>query len=188
MSTRSVSGAAVPLARGGLVGLAAWLLGYLVTHLLHAGAVRETLATGLLEFLTDDPVTWKLIGWLFFNAHFVDASIPGLIGRSTASLLSGAEAPGLLVLYVLPPVVLLAAGAIAGRGATDPAEGARAGAAVALGYLLASLVGAVAVRISVADAVAGPSLVTAVLLAGLVYPLVFGALGGAVPAVVAGRE
>jgi len=183
MSTRSESDAAVTLARGGLVGLAAWLLGYLVTFLLHAGSVREAFATNVLEFLAGDPVTWKLVGWLYFNAHFVATSIPGLFGDSTTNFLSGAEEITLLVLYVLPPLVLLAAGAAVARGSSDPTEGAKAGGAVAPGYLVASVVGAFVVRISVADAVAGPSLVTAILLAGVVYPLVFGALGGGATAV-----
>ncbi|MEF8853651.1 MAG: hypothetical protein V5A44_13375 [Haloarculaceae archaeon] len=188
MSTRSVPDAAPMLARGGLVGVAAWLLGYLVTYLLHGGNVRDALATDILEFLAGDPVTWKLVGWLYFNAHFVDASVPGLLGSSTVNLLSGAEDAALLVLYVVPPVALLGAGVFLAGGTDEPATAAREGAAVALGYLLVSLVAAFAVRITVADAVAGPVLVTAVLLAGLVYPFVFGALGGAAVAAVAGSE
>ena len=187
MSTRSAPDMAPILARGGLVGVAAWLLGYLVTYLLHSGSVRDALGTNILEFLAGDPITWKLVGWLYFNAHFVDASVPGLFGSSTVNLLSDAEEAALLVLYVLPPLALLAAGAFVARGTTDTAGAAKEGAAVALGYLLVSLVAAFAVRITVADAVAGPVLVTAVLLGGLVYPLVFGAVGGAATAVVTGE-
>ena len=185
MSTRSVPGPARSLGRGAVAGPGAWLLGYLVTYLLHAGGVRDALATDVLEFLAGDPVTWKLVGWLYFNAHFVDASVPGPLGRSTVNLLSGAEQPALLALYALPPVTLLATGAVTAYGASETGEGTKSGAAVAVGYLLASLVAAFLVRISVVDAVAGPSLVTAVLLAGLVYPLVFGAAGGAVTGLVA---
>lgn len=188
MSTRSESDAAVTLARGGLVGLAAWLLGYLVTFLLHAGSIRDAFATDVVEFLAGDPVTWKLVGWLYFNAHFVATSIPGLFGDSTTNFLSGAEDVTLLVLYVVPPLVLLVAGAAVARGVSDPTEGAKTGAALALGYFVASAVGAFLVRISVADAVAGPSLVTAILLAGVLYPLVFGAIGGVVPAALSGRR
>jgi len=187
MSTRSVPDVAPVLARGGLVGVAAWLLGYLVTYLLHSGNVRDALGTAILEFLAGDPVTWKLIGWLYFNAHFVDASVPGLFGSSTTNLLSGAEEATLLVLYVLPPLVLVAVGAFVARGTTETAEAAKEGAAVTAGYLPASLVAAFAVRISVGDAVAGPVFVTAVLLAGLVYPLVFGVVGGVATAVVSGE-
>jgi hypothetical protein len=188
MSTRSESDTAVLLTRGGLVGLAAWLLGYLVTFLLHAGNVREAFATTVIEFFAGDPVTWKLVGWLFFNAHFVATSIPGLFGDSSTNFLSGAEEFTLLVLYVVPPLVLLVAGAAVARGVSDPAEGAKTGAALALGYVVASALGAFLVRISVADAVAGPALVTAILLAGLVYPLVFGGLGGAAAATLGGRR
>ena len=188
MSTRSESDAAVTLARGGLVGLAVWLLGYLVTYLLHAGNIREAFATNVVEFLAGDPVTWKLVGWLYFNAHFVATSIPGLFGDSSTNFLSGAEDITLTALYVVPPLLLLVAGAAVARGANDPAEGAKTGGALALGYLVASAVGAFLVQISVADAVAGPSLVTAILLAGAVYPLVFGALGGVIPAVLSSRR
>ena len=41
MSTRSVSDPARSLGRGAVAGLGAWLLGYLVTYLLHAGGVRR---------------------------------------------------------------------------------------------------------------------------------------------------
>ena len=188
MSTRSESDAAVTLARGGLVGLAVWLLGYLVTFLLHAENVREAFATNVIEFFAGDPVTWKLVGWLFFNAHFVATSIPGLFGDSNSNFLSGAEDITLLVLYVVPPLLLLIAGAAVARGVNDPTEGAKTGGALAVGYVVASAVSAFLVRISVADAVAGPTLVTAILLAGAVYPLVFGGLGGAAAATLGGRR
>ena len=64
--------------------------------------------------------------------------------------------------------------------AADPTSAARNGAAVMLGYLPLSVIGAVLFAVSVGDATAGPDLVTAVLLAGMVYPLVFGAVGGLV--------
>jgi len=62
MSTGSVPDIAPVLARGGLVGVAAWLLGYLVRYLLQSGSARDALGTNILESLAGDPVIWKLIG------------------------------------------------------------------------------------------------------------------------------
>jgi len=84
-------------------------------------------------------------------------------------------------LFLVPPVLLVLAGAlvaVAGR-AEGPLRGAVGGATVTVAYLPLSVVGAFLFAISVGDATAGPTLATAVLLAGIVYPLVFGAIGGA---------
>ncbi|MFB6150491.1 MAG: hypothetical protein ABEJ40_01670 [Haloarculaceae archaeon] len=130
MSNSTASAGWAGFLRSALVGAAAWLGGYLVTHLLSAGSVRDALATEVIEFFANEPVTWKLVGWLFYNAHFVDATVPGLVGRSTVNALSGADEPGLLVLYAVPPVLLAVAGTAAARGgAPDPADGALASVA-----------------------------------------------------------
>ena len=106
---------------------------------------------------------------MFYNAHFVDTEIPALVGGTQSmNLILQSDGGSLTWLFVLPPVLLLAAGVVAGviGGATDAVEGARSGA-----FLF---------RYSVGEGNVTPTLVTAVLLAGVVYPAIFGALGGAV--------
>jgi len=164
--------------RGLAGGIAAWILGYLVVYLLHGGSVRNSFGADVLEVFTGDPVAWKLVGWLFYNAHNVAVQI-SLLGQRSVNLVAGAEEAALTALFLVPPVLLVLGGAVAAwNTAAEPTTAARNGAAVVLGYLPLSLAGAVLFAIGGEDASAGPALVTAVLLAGLVYPLVFGAVGG----------
>jgi len=171
------------IAGGGLAGgIAAWILGYLVVFVLHGSNIRNSFGTEVLELFTDDPVTWKLVGWLFYNAHNVAVQVPGIlgIGGGSVNFVSGAEEASLTVLFLVPPLLLLAAGVVAAWNTADePTTAARNGAGITLGYFPLSLAGAFLFSIGGEDA-AGPVLVTAALLAGLVYPLVFGAIGGLV--------
>ncbi|WP_436909849.1 transporter [Halosimplex marinum] len=165
--------------RGLAGGLAAWTLGYLVVYLLHGSSIQNSVGSDLLEVFTGEPVTWKLVGWLFYNAHNVAVQV-SLLGQRSVNLVAGAEEAALTVLFLVPPVLLALAGAVAAwNTAAEPTTAARNGAAVALGYLPLSAAGAVLFAIGSGDGPsAGPALVTAVLLAGAVYPLVFGAVGG----------
>lgn len=181
----SVRQSGVPYLRGVAAGVGAYLLGYFVVYLVTASTIRNSVAAGVLEFLTGEPGTWKLVGWVLYSAHFVDVLVPGLLGGSNAvSLIDAAEAiPGWL--RAVPVVLLVGAGvalALGDRTSTVGA-GARAGAAVVLGYLPLAAVGAFVFTIRVGEATARPDLVPAVGVAGVVYPLVFGALGGALAAV-----
>ncbi|QPV63392.1 hypothetical protein I7X12_01790 [Halosimplex litoreum] len=167
--------------RGLAGGIAAWILGYLVVYLLHGSSVRDSFGSNVLEVFTGEPVAWKLVGWLFYNAHNVAVQI-SLLGQRSVNLVAGGEEAALTALFALPPVLLALGGAVAAWDtATEPTTAARNGAAVVLGYLPLSLAGAVLFAIGSGDGPsAGPALVTAVLLAGVVYPLVFGAVGGLV--------
>ncbi|MFC7139533.1 transporter [Halosimplex aquaticum] len=166
--------------RGLAGGIAAWIVGYLAVYLVHASEIENSLSSSVLNALTDENVTWKLVGWLFYNAHNVTVKIPGLLGGQTAqNFVAGAEETALTAFLVVPPLLLVAAGiAAVWNTAEEPTTAARNGAAVTLGYLPLSIAGAVVFAVTVGDATAGPNLVTAVLLAGAVYPLLFGALGG----------
>ncbi|WP_123532826.1 transporter [Halosimplex salinum] len=170
------------VAGGGLAGgIAAWVVGYLVVYLLNASEIENSLGSGVLEALTNENVTWKLVGWIFYNAHNVTVKIPGLFGQTSQNFVAGSEEAALTALFVVPPVLLVAAGvAAAWNTAADPTTAARNGAGVVLGYLPLSVLGVFLFAVSVGDATAGPNLVTGALLAGAVYPFVFGAVGGLV--------
>ncbi|MFB6095911.1 MAG: transporter [Haloferacaceae archaeon] len=164
---------------GVATGTAAYVLGYLVTYLLTAEPLRRSIAQRLVQFLTGEPATWKMVGWAFYNAHFVRTYVPGPFGRNTVNLV--AQSSDLTpALYALPVILLVVAGGLAAElgDAEEAAAGAKAGASVTLAYLPLAVVGAFLFRISLGDATAGPVLVTAALLAGLVYPVVCGTLGG----------
>ncbi|ELZ22696.1 hypothetical protein C475_16381 [Halosimplex carlsbadense 2-9-1] len=167
--------------RGLAGGIAAWILGYLVVYVLYGSDVQNSFGSSVLEVFTGEPVAWKLVGWLFYNAHNVAVQI-SLLGQRSVNLVTGADEGGLTALLALPPVLLALGGAVAAwNTAAEPTTAARNGAAVVLGYLPLSLAGALLFAIGSGDGPsAGPALVTAVLLAGVVYPLVFGAVGGLV--------
>ena len=170
---------------GAAAGAVAYVLGYLFAYVTQQSAVEEQLAG--FNFFADlfggDPIpTWQAIGWVFYNGHFVDTQIPSLVGGSqSTNLISQADGGSLTLLFVVPPVLLVLAGLVASRvaGATEPADGAKAGAFVLVGYLPLTVIGAFLFRYSVGDGTVAPDLVTAALLAGAVYPAAFGAVGGA---------
>lgn len=92
------------------------------------------------------------------------------------------------LLLVVPPLVLVLGGALAARAADARSlgDGAVAGALVVTAYLVLSVGGALLASYA-SSGVAGElsfriPLAQAALLAGLVYPLAFGGLGGALAA------
>lgn len=137
---------------------------------------------------------WTWAGWLWSNAHFVrvvewsyptsTVAVPNLLVAGDATW---------LVLFGVPPLLLAVAGANAARrepaGTVDelpvlrlrlPA-GAVRGMGVWVGYLPATVLGAFLFSTPTAHAALAPlapGLVTTFVLAGLLYPLVFGGLGG----------
>jgi hypothetical protein len=165
---------------GALSGAGAYLLGYLLVYVVAAGRVGDSITGQVLEATGEG--TWKAVGWLFYNAHFVDTvgtfSGFGIEVTRSVNLVGDGFSP---VLFLLPPGLLLAAGVAATRAAgipDDAGDAAAAGGAVVLGYLPPAVLGAVVVGVSGDAGSLGPALPSAVLLAGVVYPVAFGALGG----------
>jgi hypothetical protein len=152
-------------------------VGYLVTYLSQRGAVTGRLRAinAVADLLGGDPVPiWKAVGRLFYNAHFVPTTVPGLGGPQTENFVAG----GPTLLYLVAPLALLAAGALAARAAGP--EPWLAGGLVFAGYLPLAVLGAIGFGYGVGDGAVAPDLVAAVLLAGVVYPVAFGAVGGLV--------
>ncbi len=173
--------------RGALAGLAAFVVGYVLTYAWRAPAVSDSLRG--LNFLAsllgvETIPTWKGVAWLFYGAHNVATRFPTPGGSPELVNLVERSGDGTVaLLYLLVPVLLLLAGAATARLADtrSPVEGATAGATVAVGYLVLATVGTVlfAYAIGETGASIAPDPVTGVLLAGAVYPVLFGALGGA---------
>lgn len=175
------------LTKGAVAGVAAFVVGYLVTYAWLAPSVDDSLRglNLLAQLLGIDAIpTWKGVGWLFYGAHGVATRFPTAGGGT--ELVNLVEQSGdrtAVLLYVLVPVLLLLAGAIIARlaAADAPDEGAVAGATVAVGYVVLAVVGTVGFAHAIGDTGASiaPDPLTGVLLAGVGYPLVFGAVGGA---------
>lgn len=175
----------LPFGVGAAAGAGAWVLAYLFTYLITADRLRESGVRRLIEFFGGDLPTWKMVGWVFFNAHFVDIVVEGPFGGAVNFI--GGEDGFTPLLYVVPPLLLFAAGLAVGRyyGAGDDTVGAAlAGVTPVVGYGILSVVGVF--LFSTQEPSIGLDPVTGVLLAGIVYPVVFGAIGAVVAGLTAG--
>jgi len=199
MSLQSVPSEETPVSRRSSVaasagvGVFAAAIGYLLTYLLVASQAREAAGDTVAE--------WKAVAWFFYEAHLVDIEVSGQIGSfagmSTLDLIAQSDAAGAPLLYVVPPLVLLAAGAVLAVrwNVTDLGYAVVAGAPVAIGYAVVMGLGAVATESTTETSALGieasssiaPALLPAIVLGGVLYPLVFATAGAAIAAVVTTR-
>lgn len=182
----------LPVATGAVVGVAAHFAGLVATALL-------LVADPEFEFGTSRVVrvgTVDEIGWVFFSAHFarIERTVPfGSGGGGTERLNILAEtalAFPAAIFYAVPVVLLVAGGAVvAGRDLWESSLKAHAfaGGTVVAGYFPLAAMGVFLFETefrvedeALANATfsQGPELATTVLLVGLVFPLLFGAIGG----------
>jgi hypothetical protein len=157
--------------RGAAVGVGTFLLGYVVTFLTATNAgtsaarAFEPLARAGGRFVPD----WKAAGWLFLDSHQVGLQFDG-------RHLNFVSFAGVEYLILVAPILLVVAGALVARwSASDTRrQGLVDGATVAIGYLVFVAVFATLVQ----HANVRPRLLRSVVIAGVVYPVVFGGLGG----------
>ena len=176
-----------PLKEGVVFGAASFVVGYLLT--------------GLVVFLGEsDELTENLFesaGWLYYNSQFADLTVTSAFLGAAASptfnyLTDGTlfgnsldvlEVPG-VIYHLIPVVVLVGAGfLLAGYAdARSLGDGALAGGSLVAGTLVLALVGTVLFSVEQSQfgvsLEASPALVQGTLLVGILYPAVFGALGG----------
>ncbi|MEF8779395.1 MAG: transporter [Haloferacaceae archaeon] len=175
---------------GAIAGAAAWIAGYLLTALIVLARIEDTELGEISDAVGDDGGGIEFVGWVFFNSHFVDtvveADVLGFGGSTTVSFVGGDGFTPLL--YLVPVALLIGSGLAVGRaqGVTETADGAVAGALVVPAYLALSVIGALVFRVSteaIGSSFSGqPELLPAILLGGVVFPAVFGAIGGIVAA------
>lgn len=183
-----VVGRDLPVRAGAGAGAAAWLLGYLCTYVLTGTDVENAPLRQVIEQFGGDLPTWKVVGWAFFNAHFVDTLVAEPFGGPTSFV--GGEQGFTSLLFLLPPALLSIAGLalVRYRETSDPTDAALVGSTVVVGYFVFSIAGAVLVATPGGEI--RPNPLTSVLVAGVVYPVLFGAAGGAIGAATAadGRD
>ncbi|WP_226483066.1 hypothetical protein [Natrinema amylolyticum] len=188
-----------PVSRGSSVaasaglGVFAAVIGYLLTYLLVGSEVRETFG--------DDIPEWKGVAWYFYEAHMVDIEATSRIGSfggtRVLDLIGESSTASADLLYALPPLVLVAVGAFLALRwtVTDLGDAVVAGAPVTIGYAVVLGLGAVVAEANTeasalgieATGSIGPVLLPAVVLGGILYPLVFATAGAAIAATVADR-
>jgi len=176
MSTQQQHGGqpSIPLQEGVLFGAGAFIVGYLVTYLWVMVDIPSEELDG----------TFEGAGWLFFNAQFVRIESSGPATFDFLGLLAARDVISIpsLVFTAAIALILFAAGYLLTRrllhqGITTD-EGTVYGASIAVGYLPLSFLGALLFESSFGNADATPDIFAAVLLAGIVFPAIIGALGG----------
>lgn len=170
------------------LGVLAAAIGYLLTFLLIVGEVRET--------VDGEVADWKGVAWYYYNAHMVEIDTAGSVGSfgssDSVNFIAESGSTTAEVLYVLPPLVLLAAGGILAYHfrARDLGEAVSVGAPVSIGYVLLLGLGAVVAESNAEGTFFGveatrsiaPPVVPVVVLAAI-YSLVFATAGAVLVAV-----
>jgi hypothetical protein len=173
----------LPIVDGSIHGGASFAVGYLVTLVLVVVAESEQLTNDLFEGA----------GRVYYDAHFADVELRAPRGFETVDVettsinyLTGQGPEGMeiaatelppVVYHAIPVVVLLVFGFLLANkvGAGSPADGAKAGASLVFGVAILALGGTYLFELG---EVIGPNRPQGVLLVGILFPLVFGALGG----------
>ncbi|MFB6112156.1 MAG: hypothetical protein ABEJ35_06435 [Halobacteriaceae archaeon] len=186
--SRSVS--AVDSARlgyGAVAGAVAFLINYALAYVLWTATSFPETAEGILrEFAFNQVADWVFAGWLLYGAHFVDIEFSNLfgfpVGRATLNAVSVVDQTSTSLLYVVVPAVLIAAGIALARahGAVSFSDGAITGAATAIGYFPLVAIGIYLFGTTGQLGEASPVFGMAIILAGVVYPTLLGALGGVI--------
>jgi hypothetical protein len=181
----TVSNRELPVGVGAVAGASAWVLTYLFTYIITSSEIQNSLFGRVLE--AAEIGVWQAVGWVFFNAHFVNTNVDlGFFGSGAVNAIGG-ENGFTPLLYVIPPLLLLIAGLAVGRYAgagDDTAQAAMAGVTVVIGYGVLSIVG---VFLFATESVT-PDPITGILLAGIVYPAVFGTVGAVAAGLTAGQR
>lgn len=164
-------------------GVLTAVIGYLATYAVIVSEVRDQFG--------DDVAEWKGVAWYYYNAHMVDVEQSGQFGgfggSSTTNFIAESGSTSAELLYVIPPLVLVLAGAILAyrRGVRDLGEAVIVGAPITVGYFVVVAIGAFVAETSAEGSFFGvevsgsiePQLAPALLLAGVLYPLVFATVG-----------
>jgi hypothetical protein len=179
----------VPKKLSFVAGVVAFLAGYAVTWIQTSG-YAASLVEPLSKF-NSGPETWQPVGWSFMAMH--NATVEGtgsisgpLVNDPITSTLTSGTLPDQWLLLV-PVVALVATGYyVAENGETGRTNATRAGASIVLGYFACVVALSVLSPWSVSTTAnahsysftVGPKLVESVGIAGLAYPIIFGAIGG----------
>lgn len=176
-----------PIKKGAIFGFASFVVGYIVTLVVVALGESDDISENLVE----------AAGWIYYNAQFANLQVTASAGGGSrtssfnyltdSTLFSesvDAVSVPTVVYHLIPILVLVAAGVALANyvGARELSDGAIGGAMLAVGTVLPALLGTVIFSVETAGfgftVTQSPALVPGVLLVGLLYPAVFGAIGG----------
>lgn len=182
----------LPTKEGGIFGAIAFVVGFVITYLF----VEIDDEVSIEDGEEIGAGTFDLVGWVFYNTHFVDTvySVDGAeefgdqFAESERLIAEASTDIPEVLYYLIPIVVLIGAGYWVAKQVTitDEQNAAMAGASVIVGYFPLAVVGTFIFSHSeeVQDEFfdfsfsISPDTGMAIILAGIVYPLIFGAIGG----------
>ncbi|UPW01947.1 hypothetical protein M0R88_07575 [Halorussus gelatinilyticus] len=195
-----------PGGTGVLWGVAAYLLGFganyvLVSSRLSAFRSRATVTVEDTTYTVTELAgsggvpTWKLAGLSFYNTHFVEAVFSGFVGvfgqAGWKSNLVSSAGGVFQLLFAITPLLLVGSGVAITRTAAESTDlrfafgtsGSRFflnGAVITLfGYLPLAVAGGLLFSADLGEnVVVRADLLKSIVIAGVVYPFLFGGLGG----------
>lgn len=188
----------VPKLRAFFYGSAAYLLVYLAayaTALAWFGRLARQTTFGEYEQATSVAQAFQGLptetaaGWLLYNAHLAPIQVSSFATKSVlgntvrwqkANLLMGGGVGPDWLLLIVPPATLIAAGYLLGGSVAGKFHGRPryVGMGVMFGYGLLAFAGALYFVGNVGNSTGMPDLLPVLTNAALLYPLVFGYLGG----------
>jgi len=181
------------------IGLGSFVLGYLALYVLKGDRIMANFWTGfrstgatrsqLQELGVQAPDQWQVVGMVYHSLHNADYQFTLSSSAGEASRTLGRPFfSGEWVPWLIPIAALVVGGyALARRLDVRGREAAaRVGAGIVVGYAPAAVLtvwvfqwSETASRLGdTATMTLGPDLVTSVVFVGLIYPVVFGGLGG----------
>ena len=156
-------------------GVAAWVGAFIVMALFAVIESDDDVDEGLID----------MAGTLLYNAMFVplemegaaELGLDGSINLLTDDLFAETLSIPTPVYQLVPIIVLVGVGFFIAQefDTVELVEGAVAGASIAIGFVVLSLVGTFIVSPDIGD----PDFVMAIVM-GIVYPAIFGGVGGAI--------
>ena len=186
---------------GGLVaGLVAFVAGYLLLFAVKGNQIMTNFFRGMRASGTGPqqfqemgialPEQWKIVGMVYHTLHNVPYSLSISRGGQSFTTTAGRGfMTGDFIPWLIPMLVLFVAGFVLASSLrpTSRRDGGITGASVAVGYCLAAVAtsfvfmwSATITTGTAASISMGPDLLSTVIFTGLVFPIIFGGVGGIV--------
>lgn len=172
----------LPVQRGFLMGVGAFIVGFAFTYLSKSGEVSESISGANFAVFGSEPEGYQVIGWIYTVMHHAEVQMSG--GGQSVTMGASDLEEGWLVL--VPIVALLAAGYLVATRTPDHLEisGPKAGATIVTGYLVCVialvLVSEWSTTANSVDITAKPKTGETIAVAGIAYPIILGFIGGAI--------
>ncbi|MCF2206891.1 hypothetical protein KI372_00440 [Halobacterium salinarum] len=173
------------LQRGSKHGILSWFVGIIISFVLFRNPSLnpgQGITNANIDIVLQDVPSWKLSSYTYYGGHFVEITPEDLLYSSTniASHLGGIHLLG----FIVPVAVLVLTGYYytQAQNPTSLSDARIYGASIVGGYALLMLLGVFLFNHSQTDGYGNQWALTLstgrALIIGILYPIVFGAIGG----------